>query len=218
MWNQELKMGTRLLRREVFVFVVLIMLVGLYHVSAKKESALKAATGESGASSVIMKPEDADNLWVFAKSKDELGSGGEFHIYLDSEKHPEAKAAFAKFALGVEGALPEHKHEKTEEIAYFLSGEGIVQIYENGNPKEVPVHAGYVWYTPSGAWHSLKNTGKEPLTLVFATIPNEKKGLLSFFRRIGARPGHEPTPLSQEEFATVAAAHDLILKPPSKVE
>lgn len=167
---------------------------------------------------VVIEPGGGDRLWVFAESPEELGSGGEFHIYVDPETRPEAKASFAKFSLGVDGALPVHRHDKTEEISYFVSGTGLVQTMENGEPVEVPVGAGHVWYVPPGAWHAIRNTGEVPLTLVFATIPNEKQGLLSFFRRIGAEPGQEPTPLAPEEFARLAAEHDLILRPPEPPE
>jgi mannose-6-phosphate isomerase-like protein (cupin superfamily) len=166
----------------------------------------------------VIEPGGGDRLWVFAESPEELGSGGEFHIYVDPETHPEAKASFAKFSLGPGGALPVHRHDKTEEISYFVSGTGLVQTMENGELVEVPVAEGHVWYVPPGAWHAIRNTGEVPLTLVFATIPNEKQGLLSFFRRIGAQPGHEPTPLAPEEFAGLAAEHDLILRPPEPPE
>jgi len=162
---------------------------------------------------VVIEPGGGDRLWVFAESPEELGSGGELHIYVDPETRPEAKASFAKFSLGPGGQLPVHRHDKTEEISYFVSGTGLVQTIENGEPVEVPVAAGHVWYVPPGAWHAIRNTGEVPLALVFATIPNEKKGLLSFFRRIGAQPGQQPTPLPPGEFATLAAEHDLILRP-----
>jgi mannose-6-phosphate isomerase-like protein (cupin superfamily) len=166
----------------------------------------------------IWSPDGGDHLWVFAESKDNLGPGGEFHIYVDPETHPHARASFAKFSLGVGGALPEHRHDKTEEIAYFVSGEGLVHTYMEGEAVEVPVGPGYVWYNPPGAWHGVTNTGNEPFTLVFATIPNEKVGLLSFFRRISAKPGEEPVSLSPEEFGRIAGEHDLILRPPSQEE
>ena len=163
----------------------------------------------------IWAPDEGDHLWVFAESKDNLGSGGEFHIYMDSETHPSASASFSRFALGVGGGLPEHRHDKTEEIAYFVSGEGVARIYVDGEPNDVPVAPGYVWYNPPNVWHSITNTADEPLVLVFATIPNEKKGLLSFFRKISVKPGEEPTTLPPEEFANIATEHDMILRPPA---
>jgi mannose-6-phosphate isomerase-like protein (cupin superfamily) len=132
---------------------------------------------------------------------------------VDAHTHPHARASFAKFTLGVGGALPVHRHDKTEEFAYFLSGEGAaVAIGEKGEEIEIPVSTGYVWYNPPGAWHAVRNTGSTPLSLVFATVPNEEKGLMSFFRRVCAGPGEAGTPLSPEDFARIGAEHDVILR------
>ena len=166
----------------------------------------------------IMHPDDGDLYWFFPKSKDTLGSGGELTIYIDPETHPNAGASFAKLSVGVGGSLPTHKHEKTEEIAYIISGEGLALNFVDDKLIEIPIKAGYVWYNPPATWHSFKNTGQEPLNLVFAVIPNEKKGLLSFFRKIGVEPGKEGTVLSPEEFGKLAAEHDMILKPVKKNE
>ena len=161
----------------------------------------------------IMNPDSIEELWIFPERKDQLGSGGMLQIYMDAESHPNASSGFAKYELGVGGALPEHKHNKTEEIAYFISGEGIVISYENAKRIETVVKEGYVWYTAPGEWHSFKNTGDSPLKLVFATIPNAKHGLLNFFKKVSASPGKASTALSAEEFATLALENDMILKP-----
>jgi quercetin dioxygenase-like cupin family protein len=174
------------------------------------------AADTTAASLVIIEPDGGDIVWIFPKNKDTLGSGGELQIYVDAETHPEAKGSFAKFTLGPGGSLPVHKHDKTEELAYFISGEGVAVGFENGEPQELPVREGNVWYNPPGVWHSIKNTGDEPLVLVFAVVPNEKVGLLSFFRRVGAKPGEEATILSPDEFGRIAAEHDLILRPPGE--
>ena len=166
----------------------------------------------------IWAPGEGDHFWVFPESSETLGSGGEFHIYVDPDTDPAALASFARFALGVGGALPEHRHLKTEEFAYFISGEGVARLYDDGELRDVPVGAGYVWYNPPGEWHSIANTGDEPLVLVFATVPNEKKGLLSFFRKISVKPGQEPVTLPPDEFGRIAAEHDLILKPAPEAE
>lgn len=174
--------------------------------------------GHSDGKIHVMHPDDGDLYWFFPKSKDTLGSGGELTIYIDPETHPDAGASFAKLSVGVGGSLPAHKHEKTEEIAYIISGEGLALNFVDDKLIEIPIKAGYVWYNPPSAWHSFKNTGQEPLNLVFAVIPNEKKGLLSFFRKIGVEPGKEGTVLSPEEFGKLAAEHDMIIKPATKIE
>jgi mannose-6-phosphate isomerase-like protein (cupin superfamily) len=165
---------------------------------------------------VVMKPDAGDHLWSMHESGRELGSGGELQIFIDPETHPEAGASFAKYTLGVGGALPMHRHDKTEEFAYILSGEGAaVMIDEHGEEVEIPIGPGYVWYNPPGAWHTVRNKGATPLSLVFTTVPNEKQGLLSFFRRISVAPGEEPIVIAPEEFERIAAEHDLILRGPA---
>ena len=160
----------------------------------------------------VMGPDEGDVVWMSPESKDHLGSGGELQIYVDPETHPHATASFAKFTLGVGGSLPVHRHDKTEEFAYFLSGDGVaVFVAEDGQETEKPVGEGYVWYNPAGNWHAVRNTGDTPLVLIFATVPNEKKGLLSFFRKIGVTPGQEGTPMTLDELIEVGAEHDMIL-------
>jgi quercetin dioxygenase-like cupin family protein len=161
---------------------------------------------------VVWEPEQGDHLWVFPESEDKLGSGGEFHIYVDPITQPEALASFARFSLGVGGDLAEHKHNRSQELAYLISGEGTVKGRQDGVLVETPINAGSVWYIPPGAWHAVKNTGTSPLVMVFATVPNVEKGLLSFFRRIATIPGQKPTVLSREELARIGAEHDFVLK------
>lgn len=188
--------------------------VEVFSLNEKEESHIHDNSTHTHTSKRIIKPEDAQQLWIFPESKDKLGSGGLLQIYMDPESHPDASSGFSKYELGVGGTLPEHKHNKTEEIAYFLSGTGIVISYENDERKETIVKEGYVWYTAPGEWHSFQNTGNEPLKLVFATVPNAKHGLLDFFKKVGVEPGTEPSnTLSAEEFAKLASDNDLILKP-----
>lgn len=162
---------------------------------------------------VLMEPHEGERLWVSPENKDTLGTGGELQIYMDAESHPEANASFAKFTLGVGGALPVHRHDKTEELTYFLSGAGVVvSVDSDGNEIEEPVRSGYVWYNPPGAWHAVKNTGTTPLAMVFATIPNEKTGLLSFFRRVCVGPGKEGLHISKEELLRLGREYDMIFR------
>jgi mannose-6-phosphate isomerase-like protein (cupin superfamily) len=164
---------------------------------------------------VILQPHEGDRIWSFQESKNELGSGGELQIFIDHETHPHAHASFAKYTLGVGGALPVHRHEKTEEFAYILSGDGAAVVLDDaGQELEVPIGAGVVWYNPPAAWHAVRNKGSTPLSLVFATVPNNEKGLLSFFRLISSRPGEEPVVLPKDEFDRIASEHDMILRAP----
>jgi mannose-6-phosphate isomerase-like protein (cupin superfamily) len=163
---------------------------------------------------VVWDPDEGERLWVFPRSQDDLGPGGEFHIYVDPSTYPDGSASFARFALGAGGDLAEHRHERSEELAYLLSGDGAIKRRERSRLVEVPIRAGSAWYIPPGAWHSVKNTGTDPLVMVFATVPNLETGLLSFFRRIGTLPGHEPNRLSKAEIARIGADHDFVVRTP----
>jgi mannose-6-phosphate isomerase-like protein (cupin superfamily) len=165
----------------------------------------------------IMAPHEGERLWSFHAGGDELGSGGELQIYVDHHTHPHARASFAKYTLGVGGALPIHRHDKTEEFAYVLSGEGAaVQALESGGEVEIPIAPGYVWYNPPGVWHSMRNKGTTPLTIVFAIVPNEEQGLLSFFRKVSVKPGEDPIEIAPDELRRLAAEHDMHLQAPDE--
>jgi mannose-6-phosphate isomerase-like protein (cupin superfamily) len=164
---------------------------------------------------VTIAPEGGEVFWFFQESPEKLGSGVELRIYIDHVTNREARGSFAKFALGVGGVLPVHRHDKTEELAYVLSGEGVaVGLGENEEEIEMPISEGYVWYNAPGVWHAVRNTGPEPLSMIFATIPNEEKGLLAFFRKIGSQPGSAIKAIPQDEFARLAEEHDMIMRPP----
>jgi hypothetical protein len=124
--------------------------------------------------------------------------------------------------LGVSRRSWEHRHERSEEFGYLISGEGAVKRREDGVLVEVPIRPGTTWYVPPGAWHSVRNTATEPLVMVFATVPNLETGLLSFFRKIGTPPGDPPRALSKEEVAAIGARHDFVVRsavvPPAGAE
>jgi len=103
------------------LFGLVVALSGCTQDGQREAETAAGEARDNAPPSIVMQPEDGDHLWVFAETKDELGSGGELQIYVDPARYPEALASFAKFGLGVRGALPVHRHDKTEEMAYFLS-------------------------------------------------------------------------------------------------
>lgn len=168
---------------------------------------------------MLMGPHEGDVVWFFHESPDELGSGGELRIYIDPETHPEAKASFAKYTMGVGSELPVHRHKRTEEFAYILSGQGAAIVLDDaGREREIPIAAGTVWYNPPGAWHAVRNKGDTTLVMVFLTVPNEKNGLLSFFRKIGVDPGQASVQIPPDELERLGLEHDMIFHTPGADE
>lgn len=60
-----------------------------------------------------------------------------------------------------------HRHRKTEEIYYFLSGQGRLQIEDS----TWAVKAGDTFMIPPGSWHSVHNVGRENLVFLYCCSP-----------------------------------------------
>lgn len=72
----------------------------------------------------------------------------------------------AQITLNPGCSIGEHAHEGEDEIYFFISGKGIVN--DNGVIHEVT--AGDSVLTGNGAYHSVENTGDEPLVLMAVII------------------------------------------------
>lgn len=67
----------------------------------------------------------------------------------------------SSFAPGTATAMLSHA---TEELAYVTSGLGELRLVD----AVIRYAAGQALYIPAGVWHTVVNTGDEPLTMVFA--------------------------------------------------
>ncbi len=65
------------------------------------------------------------------------------------------------------GMVPEHKHEKEEEVMFFISGKGQF-VTEN---EEIPLEPGVCVYNPPGGMHKIVNTGEEDLEFIWIYAP-----------------------------------------------
>ncbi|HKF92113.1 MAG TPA: cupin domain-containing protein [Acidimicrobiia bacterium] len=61
-----------------------------------------------------------------------------------------------------------HNHPESDEILYFLSGEGD-QMVDDGEP--FPVRPGQAVFIPKGAFHSTINHGWEPMAILAIYAP-----------------------------------------------
>jgi mannose-6-phosphate isomerase-like protein (cupin superfamily) len=60
-----------------------------------------------------------------------------------------------------------HRHRQTEEIYYFLSGQGRLQIDDASRT----VRAGDTVLIPPGSWHSVRNEGRQRLVFLCCCSP-----------------------------------------------
>jgi oxalate decarboxylase/phosphoglucose isomerase-like protein (cupin superfamily) len=72
-----------------------------------------------------------------------------------------------------------HNHPGSEEVLYYLSGEGEQMVEDdNGEPMFRHVRAGDAAYIPAGVYHGTENTGWEPMRLVAIYSPGGPEAIL----------------------------------------
>ena len=93
--------------------------------------------------------------------KGEIVENGTLRLYklLEAPDKPEKLRTYARAILAPGGEVEFHVHQGESESYYILSGQGLY----NDNGEEREVFAGDITFTPSGAGHGIKNTGKEDL-------------------------------------------------------
>ena len=72
-----------------------------------------------------------------------------------------------------------HNHAGSEEVLYYLSGEGEQMVEDDdGRPMYRHVRAGDATYIPAGVYHGTENTGWEPMRLVAIYSPGGPEAIL----------------------------------------
>lgn len=98
-------------------------------------------------------------------------------------------------------AIPAHWHKMADEILFVHRGSGVVEL---GDRKE-PVTTGATIYIPKDVRVTLRNTGTEPLSLVFVF---SKPGFETFLREMSALEGQPFEPLSEAELRAIRKRHE----------
>ena len=95
------------------------------------------------------------------------------------------------------GVIPRHKHLEQDEILLIQTGTAHVTL----NDKEYDVHAGSMVFFPAQTWVSLKNIGKDSISLVFIfSAPGFEENM----RCSSVRAGQPAPPITTDELRTCA--------------
>src|SRR5262249_29559916 len=98
------------------------------------------------------------------------------------------------------GAIARHFHPHDDEILFVHRGSGRATL----GSREVAVAAGATIYIPRTIRVSLKNTGTEPLTIVFI-FP--RPDMADYFRDGSVPEGKQAMPFTPEEFTAFRERH-----------
>ncbi len=97
-------------------------------------------------------------------------------------------------------AIPPHRHLDTDEIVFVHRGVGIAGLGD----REAAVGPGATIYIPKGTRVTLRNTGTEPLSIVFI-FP--RPGFEEFMRDTSVLEGQSVVPFSDGELAAIRKRH-----------
>lgn len=93
--------------------------------------------------------------------------GSTVRSVLDHSNAPVRNQSLAEATLPPGTSTTKHRHLKSEEIYYILSGHGSMTV--GGETQEVMPHDAVL--TPPGVPHELANTGGEPLVFLCCCAP-----------------------------------------------
>ena len=102
-------------------------------------------------------------------------------------------------SLNPGAAVPVHRHEKAEQVLFFLLGVGKASIAGH----EIDAVPGTTIHVPKGVRHGIANTGEEPLSFLETTSP---PGFQETFRRLSQLSDPQP-----EQIGQIAAEYDILI-------
>jgi quercetin dioxygenase-like cupin family protein len=97
--------------------------------------------------------------------------------------------------------IPPHRHVIADEIVFVHRGTGLATV----GALEKPVTEGATIYIPRDTLVTLRNTGSDPMTIVFVF---SKPGFEEYLRDTSVREGETATAMSSEERARVLEKHE----------
>jgi mannose-6-phosphate isomerase-like protein (cupin superfamily) len=87
------------------------------------------------------------------------------YFLIDGGNSPSKRLTMGYTTIYPTGTTTGHAHDDREEVYFVISGEGIMVIGED----EFAIKPGDGLYVPPGVYHTTKQTGNQPLTVLWVT-------------------------------------------------
>ena len=126
-------------------------------------------------------------------------TAGKITILVDPMNSGETALCTLIQTLDPGAAVPVHRHEKAEQVLFFLSGVGKASIAGH----EIDAVPGTTLHVPKGVRHGITNAGEEPLSFLETTSP---PGFQETFRRLSQLSDPQPKQTGQ-----IAAEFDILI-------
>ncbi|HEY3972284.1 MAG TPA: cupin domain-containing protein [Candidatus Sulfotelmatobacter sp.] len=132
-----------------------------------------------------------------------------FTIKVDRQNGGSQKMWLATEEIPPGGVIARHKHMGQDEILLLQTGMAHAWLGD----QERDVHAGAVVFIPSGTWISMKNIGRENISLTFVF---SEPGFDDFMRCVSVPAGEESSKLTPEEFKACQHEGHVMFEAPSR--
>ena len=87
------------------------------------------------------------------------------YFLVDPETSPSQRLKMGHTTIYPTGTTTGHTHADMEEVYFVISGEGIMVVGDD----EFPIKPGDGLYVPPGVYHTTRQTGNIPLTVLWVT-------------------------------------------------
>lgn len=87
------------------------------------------------------------------------------YYLIEQQNSPSRRLSCGHTTIYPTGTTTGHSHDDMEEIYYVLSGEGMMLVGDD----EYPIKQGDALYVPPGEFHTTRQTGILPLTVLWTT-------------------------------------------------
>ena len=172
---------------------LLALLFGVVDLAQPQTSSpVHLSTGEGRAQPLMLEKNEGELRTRRVHTDKSSVAASQFLLKVSPKNNGSQHLVLGTEELLANARIPKHKHLIQDEILLIQSGTAHVWLGD----KERDVHAGAMVFIPSDTWISLKNTGTEPVSLVFVfSAPGFEETM-----RCNSVPANEkPTPLTAEQ-------------------
>jgi mannose-6-phosphate isomerase-like protein (cupin superfamily) len=174
-------------------YVACILLIGILALAADSGIRAQTASGPTARNPGLILQKDEGERRVRRPIPGVTAALPDFIIKVDRQYGQSSSFFMAMEDIAPGRGLRRHRHPHAEEILFIHRGSGTVRL---GN-REAPFTTGATVWIPRDVSVELRNTGNEPLTLLF--LFPEPDAMSAYMRAGSVAKGEEAKPFTPEE-------------------
>lgn len=147
---------------------------------------------------VVVHADEGESYWIGKRNSP-------LTIKIAKDKKGNETMSFCRELIAPGEGIPVHKHLNEDELIFVHRGEGTLTIDDS----KIIVKEGSVALIPKGVWHSMFNSGKETLSMVFSYSP---AGFEGYFREMGSPAGTPWQPQTPEFYKQLNEKWGIVYK------